>query len=90
MPSVGTSSGDGSVQESELIHRIQEEIKAAAELGLMSGGIEDLDPLWRTEVEQEPWRFINRDLSPNVDALRNFWLWGIFLGDIPSGPVAAS
>lgn len=74
-------------QDAELLDRIATEVKAMAELGLLSSDIDGVTGLWKERVEQEPKRLINPDLSINTDALRNFWRQMIFVSDQPDGRV---
>jgi hypothetical protein len=77
----------GGKQDSELLARIAAEVKAMAEMRLLSSDIEGVKGLWRDRIEQEPKRLINSDLSINTDALRNFWRRQIFVLDLPDGRI---
>ena len=68
-----------------LIQDIESQVKTLAGLGLTSEGISDLTSHWKEQVDQEPGRFINNDLSINAQALRNFRRLDIFVADIPAG-----
>lgn len=67
-----------------LVSRIEAELSAYAEFGLDSVRSEDLVSKWRDLVITQPKRFINEDLSLNLDALQNFRRSHIFVHDYPT------
>jgi len=70
-----------------LVARIEAELAAYAELGLLSGDTEALIWPWQDLVITEPKRFIKEDGSVKFDALKNFRKSQIFVTDSPTHEV---
>jgi len=68
-------------RESEIIKRIEEDIRLYKEESIKADG---LDSKWEFLVSNEPKRFINPDMTVNVNALRNFRKFTIFIPDEPN------
>ena len=67
----------------DLISRIDGELSAYRELGLLSVDSENLIPKWQGLVSEEPARFITPQGTVDSDALANFRRTQIFIPDMP-------
>ena len=69
--------------ETDLVRRLEADLKVYQGMGLVSTGTEGLIPKWQALVSDEPKRFIRDDSRVNLEALRNFRRLQIFIPDSP-------
>lgn len=67
-----------------IILRVEEQLKAYVELGLLSEEDDTLVTDWQNRLRTEPQRFINADWSINQEALRNFRRLHVLVNDFPN------
>ncbi len=70
--------------EPELLERVQQELRAYRDLGLLDGTKQPLISKWERLVAQEPRRFIHPDGTLDAACLRNFRRERIFIPDVPT------
>ena len=75
---------EGPNMDFPIICRVEEQLKAYVELGLLSKTDDNLVTDWQHRLETEPQRFINSDWSINHDALRNFRRIHVLVNDFPN------
>jgi len=69
--------------DSSLLNLLESEVKTYEKLGLLSQDGMDLTTVWRSRLNSEPKRFVNRDWSINEEALRDFRRLQILVTDNP-------
>lgn len=69
-------------RENEIIERINEDLRLQGK-DAEKANPKDLDDKWSFLISKEPSRFINKDLTVKVDALKNFRRLQIFISDAP-------
>lgn len=73
--------------EPELIVRLEQELRACQDLGLLNNGTgQPLTAVWQRHLREQPPRFLRADGRMDVERLRNFRKLSIFVSDVPSFP----
>jgi len=71
-----------------LLNSIKEEVKTYSRLDMWSTDALDLIPKWSALVKAEPKRFIDDNLSVNLESLHNFRKLQVFISDSPAWKVS--
>ena len=77
-------SASRAISEEDLLERVQEELQAYRDLGLLDGSEKPLISKWERLVVEEPRRFIRPDGTLDPVRLRNFRRERIFIPDVPT------